>query len=114
MPTDVPVPPSLAAPIIERAPLPIVEVQGSDHVVSHVNAAFCRLVGKSRDELVGRPFCDIAPSGDACRPLLDQVYATGRAVTHAVVDPADPHRGATWLYALWPALSPDDRPQGVI
>jgi len=36
-----------STPIIERAPLQIVELQGSEHVVSHVNSAFCRLLGIS-------------------------------------------------------------------
>jgi len=35
---DDPMPGSRSAPIIERAPLPIVEVQGSTHFVSHVNS----------------------------------------------------------------------------
>jgi len=34
-----PAPQSRSAMIIERAPLPIVEVQGSAHLVSHVNSA---------------------------------------------------------------------------
>jgi len=40
-------PRSRSVPIIERAPLPIVEVQGSVHLVSHVNSAFCLLLGIS-------------------------------------------------------------------
>ena len=35
-----PTPQSRSAMIIERAPLPIVEVQGSAHMVTHVNSAF--------------------------------------------------------------------------
>ncbi len=48
--TDAPLDrPSLSAPIIERAPLPIVEVQGREHRVAYVNPAFCSLLGKTRD-----------------------------------------------------------------
>ena len=111
MSTAVP-PPSLAAPIIEHAPLPMVEVQGREHVVTHVNSAFCLLMGKVRAAMVGQRMGDIVPGGNACLPLLDQVYATGQAVTTAVADEED---GPTsWLYAMWPALDPDERPRGVI
>jgi signal transduction histidine kinase/ActR/RegA family two-component response regulator len=106
------IPPSRAAPIIERAPLPLIEVHGSDHVVTHVNSAFCKLLGKERAEVIGKPFCDIVPHGASCVPMLDRVYETGQAVTHSLEDP-DPNP-TTWLYAMWPALDPDERPEGVI
>ncbi|MBA3396350.1 MAG: response regulator [Deltaproteobacteria bacterium] len=105
-------PPSRAAPIIERAPLALVEVYGSEHVVSHVNFAFCKLLGKAREEVIGVPFSTIVPGGDDCVPLLDGVYETGRAITHAHEDP-DANQTA-WLYAMWPALDPLEHPQGVI
>ncbi len=101
----------LSAPIIERAPLPIVEVCGPTHTVSSVSAAFCRLVGKSRAELVGQAFEDIVPGGKSCVPVLDQVYQTGESVTHSVRDPSE---RAYWLYAIWPALNADERPVGAI
>jgi len=100
---------SRAAPIIERAPLPIVEVQGSEHLVTYVNSAFCALLGKVRGDLIGRTFTEIVPGAEACIPLLDKVYQTGEAVTHAAQ--GDP---ASWLYAMWPALDPSERPVGVI
>jgi signal transduction histidine kinase len=105
--------PSRAAPIIDRAPLPLVEVEGSEHIVIHVNSAFCTLLGKSRAELLGKQFCEIAPGANACVPLLDQVYQTGRAVTQALIDPHDGN-GTAWLYAMWPALDPDDQAERVI
>jgi signal transduction histidine kinase/ActR/RegA family two-component response regulator len=106
------VPPSRAAPIIDRAPLPLVEVQGSQHVVIHVNSAFCTLLGRPRDELLGKPFCDIVPGANACVPLLDQVYETGQAVMQTLMDPEA--NQTSWLYAMWPALDPDERPERVI
>jgi signal transduction histidine kinase/ActR/RegA family two-component response regulator len=106
------VPSSRAAPIIDRAPLPLVEVQGREHVVIHVNRAFCTLLGRPRAELLGRPFCEIVPGASACVPLLDQVYETGQAVTQALVDPAADQ--TAWLYAMWPALDPEERPERVI
>jgi signal transduction histidine kinase/ActR/RegA family two-component response regulator len=106
------IPPSRAAPIIERAPLPLVEVQGSEHLVSHVNSAFCKLLGRTRAELIGKPFCEVVPGGMACVPLLDWVYETGRAITHALEDSETEQ--TSWLYSMWPALDPDERPQGAI
>jgi PAS domain S-box-containing protein len=104
---------SRAAPIIERAPLPIVEVQGSSHLVSYVNSAFCNLLGKSRGELIGKCFTAIVCGGHKCVPFLEQVYETGQAVSHAQEDDSDPN-GAYWLYAMWPALDENECPAGVI
>lgn len=104
---------SRSAPIIERAPLPIVEVQGSAHVISYVNSAFCRLLGKSREELIGKFFAEIVQGGDKCVPILDQIYETGESISHT-------HEGthesspATWLYTMWPALDENERPMGAI
>lgn len=101
-----------AAPIIERAPLPIIEVYGDSHTVSYVNPTFCRLLRKSRAELVGQSFADIVPGGHECLPILDHVYQTGEAATHTQ-DDGESHL-AHWLYAMWPALDLNDRPVGVI
>jgi len=106
-------PGSRAAMIIERAPLPIVEVQGSAHRVSHVNSAFCRLLGKSREDLIGKSFADIVHGGDQCIPILDRIYQTGEAVTHAHEDDSDP-ASTLWLYAMWPTLDANEQPVGVI
>jgi signal transduction histidine kinase len=102
-----------AAPIIGRAPLPLVELHGSKHIVSYVNSSFCNLMGKTSDELIGKGFAEIVPQGDECISLLDQVYQTGVGITHAQEDNSgsDP---AAWLYAMWPAMDPKERPLGVI
>lgn len=100
-----------AAPIIERAPLPIIEVHGSMHIVSYVNPAFCLRLGKSQVELVGKRFAKIVPGGSECLPILENVYQTGEAVTHAYEVDAETNP-AHWLYAIWPALDTDERPVG--
>lgn len=104
---------SRTAPIIERAPLPMVEVEGANHKVCFVNAAFCALVQKKRADLVGRPFAEIVSNGAKCVPLLDRVYETGGFETHAVPDESakDP---VYWLYAMWPALDEQARPVRVV
>src|SRR6187551_1368598 len=100
-----------SAPIIERAPLPIIEVQGAEHLVSYVNSAFCSLLEKPRKDLIGKTFAEIVPKGEECVPILDRVYQTGEAVTIAKEDESEPAR---WLYAMWPALDENERPVGVI
>jgi signal transduction histidine kinase len=104
---------SRSAPVIERAPLPIIEVQGSTHVVSHVNSAFCTLLGKTKAELIGKPFAKIVPGGEECLPILDRVCKTGEAVTHAREDDSEGNP-ACWLYAMWLALDANERPAGVM
>ncbi|MBA3883558.1 MAG: PAS domain-containing protein, partial [Chthoniobacterales bacterium] len=110
--TDAPLDrPSLSAPIIEHAPLPMVEVHGAEHSVAYVNSAFCRLLGKTKEELLGNSFAQIIPGGDWCVPILESVYEKGETVTHVYEDEAEPAR---WLYAMWPTLDADGSPVGVI
>ncbi len=106
-------PQSRAAPIIERAPLPTVEVQGSTHILCYVNSAFCRLLGKTRKELIGKPFAEIVWGGEKCLPILDQVYQTGEGANYVQQDDSA-SEPAYWLYAMWPALDANERPVGAI
>lgn len=101
------------APVIDRAPLPMLEVEGPDHIVCSVNAAFCRLLKKARSELIGTPFSELVYKGANCVPLLDRIYQTGESETHAEPDQTgtDP---AYWLYAMWPARDLRDRPVRVV
>lgn len=108
-----PVGPALSAPIIERSPLPILEVFGPSHTISHVNSAFCRLIGKSKAELLGRLFSDIVPKGESCLDVLNHVYKTGEGTIHTVEDDSD-EDPSCWLYAMWPALGKDELPVGAI
>jgi signal transduction histidine kinase len=104
---------SWASPLIERAPLPMVEVEGPLHIVCSVNSAFCRLLQKTRAELIGKPFGQIVRNGDACSALLDKVYATGDFETH--IDPDhSAEQACYWIYAMWPALGADKKPQRVV
>lgn len=104
---------SLASPLIDRTPLPMVEVEGEFHLVCFVNAAFCRLLGKTKAEIIGKRFDEIVRNGSKCRALLDRIYQTGEFETHFDADDSavDP---VTWLYAMWPTLGPDERPKRVV
>jgi len=110
-------PPSLrrsrAAPVIERAPLPMIEVAGPEHLVCFVNSAFCQLLERTREELMDKPFAEIVSNGDRCVPILDRVYETGQFETHAMSDESESGR-SFWLYAMWPALDANEKPDRVI
>lgn len=100
-------------PIIDQTPLPVVEVRGPTHRIAHVNAAFCQLLGRSREALVGRSFAEIAPGASECVPVLDRIRQTPAA--------ASPEEGAEaavprthWLFAMWPAPEARERTMGVI
>lgn len=101
------------ASIIERAPLPLVEVRGGAHLVTYVNSAFCHLLGKTRQEIIGHPFADIVPGGAECVPGIDNVYRTGESFTHEQEDASDLDP-SYWIHAMWPALAADDGRVGVI
>jgi signal transduction histidine kinase len=110
---DGPETPSRLAPVIERSPLPMVEVEGPEHVVCFVNPAFCALLGKRRDELVGQRFEKIMCNGRKCIEVLDSVYATGEGKTH--IEPDESRTvPAVWLYAMWPALDQKQQPERVV
>jgi PAS domain S-box-containing protein len=107
---------SLCRYFSELSPQPMVAVEGETHIVRHINAAFARLVGKEREELIGRPFAEAVPEGEdnGCLPLLDRVYRTG--TPEILVE--QEHRHTTppvyWSYSVWAILGAEERPVGVI
>ena len=50
---------SLCVAITEHAPLPMATVEGASHIVCYVNPAFCRLMDKPAEQLVGKPFAEM-------------------------------------------------------
>jgi signal transduction histidine kinase len=99
------------APIIDPAPLPMVEVEGPNHVVCFVNASFCALLQRPREDLIGLPFADIVCNGHKCVELLDRVYRTGQDEANAEPGESTP---ACWLYAMWPAFEGEAHPERVV
>jgi PAS domain-containing protein len=59
-------------------------MEGSTHIVRYVNLAFCRLVSRESEELIGVPFARAVPEGGEALPHLDQAYHTGEAETGVV------------------------------
>jgi PAS domain-containing protein len=111
-PTSDAVLPDLSSPCLEHAPLPIATVEGATHVVRYVNPAFCRLIDKTKDELMGRPFCEILPEKRKCLTLLDRTFRTGKSETYTELEHSSPPP-AFWSYTIWP-VTVDERTVGVV
>jgi len=105
-------PANLCLSIIEHAPLPMAMAEGASHIVRHVNPAFCHLIDKPSEELVGKPFREMLPETDECVTLLDRVYRTGQPESHTEEPHFKPH-SAFWSYTMWPVMA-DEQPVGVM
>jgi two-component sensor histidine kinase len=110
-PMSAPMPSDLSDPWLEHAPLPMAAVEGATHIVRHINPAFCRLIDKARDELVGKPFREILPDKDDCAAMLDRVYRTGASESHLEQEPRP--RPVFSSYTMWPVMA-DGRAAGVV
>ena len=100
-------------PLIKRAAVPTVEVEGAAHVICFANPAFCRLVGRTPEAVLGKRFSEIVRNGEKCVPLLNRIYATGEGETHVAQDNSAKET-AFWLYAMWPALASAAVPERVV
>jgi PAS domain S-box-containing protein len=105
--------PGLWHSTIEHAPMPMVEVESARHIVRWVNLAFCRIVDKEGEEIVGKPFSEIVPEGDECLALLDRVYQTGEVETHIEPVRAEPNP-FYWSFVMWPVRAAAEKPTGVV
>lgn len=103
----------LCRSIAEASPMPMAAVEGDKHIIRYVNAAFCLLAGKSREELTGTLFSSPMQADDEFLSLLDRVYQTGRAEAYTGRE----HFACPPLYrscVMWPLLAANDRPVGTI
>ncbi len=94
-------PPCLVSSLIEHAPLPMAAVEGPLHIVRHVNPAFCRLLDKPVEQILGTAIHELLPAKDACVSLLDSVYQTGNPETYVEEEYPDLHP-VLWSYTMWP------------
>jgi PAS domain S-box-containing protein len=90
------------------SPLPMAALEGADHAICYANPAFCLLIGKGEQELIGKPVCDFVPARDECLPLLDRVNETGQPEIFTRTEDAKPHP-LYWSYAIWPIRAEDGR-----
>jgi diguanylate cyclase (GGDEF)-like protein len=102
--------------VLDFARLPIAVMTGAEKILCYVNPAFCSLVGKNAEEMIGMPFAKLMPDV-GCLLLLDQVYRNGKCETHAEQANSKPHP-FYWSYEIWPTWGkmPDDGgdPVGVV
>lgn len=70
--------------------------------VFSVNPAFCRLLGKTEEEMLGLPLAALMPENDQCMNLLAQVYRSGSSETYTGSAEARPHP-YYWSYEVWPS-----------
>jgi signal transduction histidine kinase len=108
-PTDLP---GLCLAVTEHAPLPIATVDGVTHFVCYANPAFCRMMSKPAEQLVGKPLSELLPEKDACVALLDRVHSSKKAQSHTEREDSKPHP-VFWSYVMWPMLT-EERLVGVM
>jgi signal transduction histidine kinase len=105
--------PDLCRALAESSPMATASVDGLSHIIRYINPAFCLLINKSREELIGKKFSDVVPAGFECLALLERVYRTGQAETHI----GDEHSAADllyWSYGIWPVLGAGGRIIGTL
>ncbi|HUP92344.1 MAG TPA: PAS domain-containing protein, partial [Solimonas sp.] len=90
-------------PSLEHAPLPMMMLDGEDHVVRFVNDAFCRLLDQPAEELLGKTFCALLPRNADCAALLERVYRSGKPESHTGTQDAKLHP-VFWSYTAWPLI----------
>jgi signal transduction histidine kinase/ActR/RegA family two-component response regulator len=67
--------------VFAQAPSLIAVLRGPEHVVALANPAFCKVVGRTESDVVGKPLREVAPDfvGGPFADALDAVYRTGEA-----------------------------------
>jgi signal transduction histidine kinase len=105
--------PDLCRALAEASPLATASVDGAAHIIRYVNPAFCLLIKKPREDLIGNEFCNVVPEGEDCLSLLGRVYQTGLAEIHIGQEYSDTNP-FYWSYAMWPVLGTEDRIAGII
>jgi PAS domain-containing protein len=92
--------PVLCRLVVDTSPMPMACVEGAAHIIRYVNAAFCDLAGKPKNDVVGKEFSAAVIAGDECLALFDRVSRTGQPETRT---------GEYWSYVMWPVLAADGR-----
>ena len=98
--------PNMEHLLLEGSPVPMASLAGPNHTLRYVNPAFCRLAGRTRNELVGKPFVEVI-FWEGCLALLDRVYATRQAVVQAGPAETEAHPAAQ-SYTMWPIRDAED------
>jgi signal transduction histidine kinase len=107
-----PAPPDLSSLCHEHAPSPMAMVDGASHIVRYLNPAFCRMIDKTEDEFVGKPFCEMLPEKGECVERLDRVYRTGESESYTEHAQTESH-SVFWSCTMWPVMA-EKRTTGVM
>ncbi|MBM4832499.1 SpoIIE family protein phosphatase [Actinospica acidiphila] len=95
---------TLAGRVFEQSSLPI-SVLDAEHRFIRLNAAAAEAMGGSEQDLLGRPFADVAGPGEATRSVdrhMRTVAETGRALRdESYSQAADPSQ-QVWDVEMWP------------
>lgn len=102
----------LCRAVAEISPMPIIGVEDAAHRISYVNPAFCLLVGRGEEELLGMDFGEVPIVGEQCTLSLDRVYQTGHAETLTRGERSG--RYPLCSYVMWPVLSVERSSAGII
>lgn len=108
---------AILGPVVDAAPMAMAATSGTDHLVRHANPAFCRLVGREWNVIVGHSLAASLPKTRRARTssLLDRVYATGVAErTGNLGLPDDGQDSALWASITWPILDDNQHPSGLL
>jgi signal transduction histidine kinase len=88
-----------------RAPQAVAVAEGDAHVLLCVNSAFCRMMGVTAHDIVGKPYVEAlnGVSAHGSLELLDHVFHTGEPVPDQELTstPGGSPRGV-WSYTIWP------------
>jgi hypothetical protein len=104
--SETPEMPKVCLVILGRSPLPMASVKGSIHVLRFVNHAFCRMLDKDQEELIGKPFAETVPVKHALLSSLDRVFRAGQPESHAGTGGGEAHPFSV-AFAFWPILAGD-------
>src|SRR5687767_9615423 len=90
--------------------------EGETHLVRYANAAFCRFVELSDQEVLGQPLPHaLGESGlSDTIALLDRVYSAGGAASVAVFREGGVQAAMHATYAAWRVPAEHDRPAGLL
>jgi len=87
-------------------------VEGATRIVRYVNPAFCRLMAKTTEQLVGKPLSELLPEKDKCVALVDRVFRRGKPESYTEQENSKTHP-VFWSYTVWPVLA-DEHLVGVM
>ena len=103
--------------IAESSPMPMAAVENANLLLCYANPAFCRLVGKTSQQLIGATLPeatnDDGADGEGPQSLLRRVFKTGNAEIHTGV--REEFKNAFyWSYAMWPIVAPNGHIAGAM